>query len=121
MRSPSHVALQAAQAAGKLNAAQQDVFLAPRPREELYRTAADPNQLANLAGAPAHAAALERLRGVMKQWREETADSVPSNPSVDGFDRKAGTRLFRGQDTSYYRTPAGGDRQAHLVHKPGPR
>jgi N-sulfoglucosamine sulfohydrolase len=121
VRSPSHIALQTAQAPGKLTAAQQDVFLNPRPREELYRTADDPNQLANLVSVPAHAAALERLRGVMKQWREETADSVPPNPSVDGFDRKAGTRLFRGQDTSYYRTPAGADRQAHLVHKPGPR
>jgi N-sulfoglucosamine sulfohydrolase len=121
VRSPSHASLQAALAAGKLNPAQQDVFLAPRPTEELYRTADDPNQLKNLVAVPAHAAALGRLRAVMKQWREETADSAPPNPSIDGFDRKAGTRLFRGQDTSYYRTPAGSDRQAAQVNKPGPR
>ncbi|MGH7957822.1 MAG: hypothetical protein ACREH8_12555 [Opitutaceae bacterium] len=57
----------------------------------------------------------------MKQWRDETADSEPPDPSRDGFDRKKGTRLFAGKDTSYYRTPAGADRQAQRVNKPGPR
>ena len=121
VRSPSHAALQAANAAGKLNAAQRDVFVAPRPTEELYLTARDPNQLNTLINDPAHAGALRRLREVMKQWRDETADSDPSDPSQDGFDRKTGERLFPARDTSYYRTPAGADRQAHRVNKPGPR
>jgi N-sulfoglucosamine sulfohydrolase len=121
VRSPSHLALQAAESAGTMTAAQRDVFLAPRPVEELYRTTDDPNQLKNLAGDSGHDSALRRLRALMTQWRDETADSAPPNPSLDGFDRKAGNRLFPQKDTSYYRTPAGADRNAHRVNKPGPR
>ena len=121
VRSPSHAALESAAAAGKLTAAQRDVLVAPRPAEELYLTARDPNQLKNLVDDSKHAGSLRRLREVMKQWREETADRDPSDPSKDGFDRKTGERLFPGRDTPYYRTPAGADRQAHRVNKPGPR
>jgi arylsulfatase A-like enzyme len=121
VRSPSHTSLQALEAAGKLNLAQRDVFLAPRPAEELYRVADDPNQLKNLVDAPEHAAALQRLRTTMKQWRDETADSDPPNPSTDGFDRRTGDRLYGPKDTRYHRNPAGADRNAHRVNLPGPR
>ena len=120
VRSPSFASLLAAKAAGQLTAAQQDVFLAPRPAEELYLTARDPHQLKNLVDDPAHAAALKRLREVMAQWREETADSLPADPSRDAFDRMNGRRLFENRDTSYHRTPAGADRGAAKVNKPGP-
>lgn len=120
VRSPSHDSLQAARKQGTLTPAQQDVFLAPRPAEELYRTASDPHQVKNLAADPAHAAALKRLRDVMAKWREETADSVPAEPSQDGFHRETGERLFTGRETPYYRTPAGADRGAAKVNKPGP-
>jgi hypothetical protein len=69
---------------------------------------------------PVHAAAVQRLREVMAQWREETADSAPANPSKDGFDRETGERLFSKQDTSFYGTPAGSDRDAARVNQPGP-
>ena len=81
----------------------------------------DPHQLRTLIADPAQAATLRQLRDVMQQWRDQTADSVSANPSLDGFDRKTGERLFRGQDTSYYRSPAGADREAHRVNRPGPR
>ncbi|MBL9210908.1 MAG: sulfatase [Opitutaceae bacterium] len=121
VRSPSFASLLAAEAARRLTPAQQEVLLAPRPREELYRTADDPDQLNNLAGDARHAAALNRLREVMTRWRDETADSQPADPSRDGFDRRKGTRLLPARDTSYHRTPAGADRQAHRVNHPGPR
>jgi N-sulfoglucosamine sulfohydrolase len=121
VRSPSHLALLAAAAGGKLTATQREIFLASRPKEELYLTAKDPNQLRNLVADPAHAETLRQLRDIMKQWREETADSDPPNPSRDGFDRRTGERLFPGRDTSYYGMPAGADRHAHRVNKPGPR
>jgi len=121
VRSPSYASLLAARAAGKLTRAQQDVFLAPRPSEELYRTVDDPDQLANLAGDPRHAETLRRLRGLMQEWREQTADSIPADPSRDGFDRQTGNRLLPARDTSYHRTPAGADRQAARVNHPGPR
>jgi arylsulfatase A-like enzyme len=121
VRSPSHAALQLAETAGKLSSAQQDVFLAPRPAEELYRTTDDPDQLQNLVENPRHADAVRRLRAIMRQWRDETADGNPANPSVDGFDRKTGKRLYEARDTSYHRIPAGADQNAHRVNKPGPR
>jgi N-sulfoglucosamine sulfohydrolase len=120
VRSPSHASLQSARKAGSLTTAQQDVFLAPRQAGELYRTADDPDQLKNLVGDPAHADALRRLREAMTRWIEETADSVPTDYSRDGFDRETGNRLFGNQDTSYYRTPAGSDRNAAQVNRPGP-
>jgi hypothetical protein len=110
-----------AETAGKLSSAQQDVFLAPRPAEELYRTTDDPDQLQNLVENPRHADAVRRLRAIMRQWRDETADGNPANPSVDGFDRKTGKRLYEARDTSYHRIPAGADQNAHRVNKPGPR
>ena len=116
--SPSHASLQAARGQRALSPAQQDVFLAPRTAEELYRVVDDPDQLEDLAQDSAHAAALRRLREVMTKWREETADSAPPNPSKDGFDRETGERLFPKQDTSYYGTPPG--RDAARVNQPGP-
>ncbi len=50
-------------------------WLAPtRPREELYDTLADPNQLRNLAGESEHAHTLEGLRGALKGWIMEIRD-----------------------------------------------
>jgi len=121
VRSPSYASLLAARKAGTLSRPQQDVFLAPRPTEELYRPADDPHQLTNLAADPRHAATLQRLRGVMQQWREQTADSIPADPSRDGFHRETGVRLLPARDTSYHRTPAGADRQASRNNHPGPR
>ena len=46
------------------------------PPEELYDLEADPHEIHNLvtSGDPAHQAALERLRGVLGRWIEETDD-----------------------------------------------
>ena len=120
VRSPSFLALLSAREQKKLTVAQADVFLAPRPKEELYRTADDPSQLKNLANDPQHATALRRLRDVLGKWREETGDSLAADPSRDGFHRETGERLFTGRDTSYYRTPSGADRNAATVNRPGP-
>lgn len=50
-------------------------WLAPtRPTEELYDTVADPQQLKNLAGEPAHRAVLEKLRARLRTWILETRD-----------------------------------------------
>jgi N-sulfoglucosamine sulfohydrolase len=45
-----------------------------RPKEELYDLTADPNELKNLAADPAHAEALDDLRGKLAAWRKQTAD-----------------------------------------------
>jgi hypothetical protein len=45
-----------------------------RPPEELFDTRADPHQLHDLAGDPAHRGALERMRGAVTAWMERIDD-----------------------------------------------
>jgi arylsulfatase A-like enzyme len=51
---------------GKLNEIQMQ-FFEPRPAEALYDLEADPHEVHNLAGEPAHAQTLRRLREAMRQ------------------------------------------------------
>ncbi len=61
-------------AAGKLTPV-QDVLLRPTmPEEELYDLASDPYEIRNLAGSSEHRATLERLRGVLERWIDESDD-----------------------------------------------
>ena len=46
------------------------------PEEELYDLVLDPNEAANLACDPAHAAVLELLRGRLAEWMGDTADPL---------------------------------------------
>jgi N-sulfoglucosamine sulfohydrolase len=45
-----------------------------RPSEELYELDADPDEVVNLAGNPAHAAILADLRTQLRDWRAATHD-----------------------------------------------
>jgi len=45
-----------------------------RPAEELYDAMADPHQVQNLAGDPAHRATLERMRRAVTEWMTRTGD-----------------------------------------------
>lgn len=119
VRSPSHQDLLARQKAGKLTPAQAETLLAPRPEVELYHTATDPHQLQNLAGKPKYAAVQKRLAKKLKQWMDETRDSVPDDISRDSFDRRTGDRLKGVKN--YRRTTPGEDRQADQTNAPGPR
>jgi arylsulfatase A-like enzyme len=52
------------------------LYAAPRrPKEELYDTLADPNQLHNLAASPTHAEVLEQMRSRLRRWQLETRDA----------------------------------------------
>jgi len=117
VRSPSHRALQAKRDDGELDKAQADVFLAPRPAEELYDYETDRHQLLNLAGNSEYNEVKERLKKLMKDWQEQTGDSVPDDLSPDGFDREKGMRL---EDFKPGTTP-GEDRGAARINRPGPR
>jgi hypothetical protein len=60
--------------AGELDGVQSLIFRNGRPVEELYDTQADPHEISNLAGDPACAAELERLRRALDDWRAEVGD-----------------------------------------------
>lgn len=47
-----------------------------KPAEELYDLSADPHELNNLAGDPAHADALKQLRQKVQQWRKEQGEDL---------------------------------------------
>jgi len=120
VKSPSFQALRAARAAGPLTPEQADVFLAPRPVEELYFTATDPDQMKNLARDPAHATAKQHLARLLAEWTEATGDTVPENLSKDSFDRETGLPL-RAVRATFRGTPAGVERHAERINAPGPR
>ncbi|MEJ7913670.1 MAG: sulfatase/phosphatase domain-containing protein, partial [Chitinophagaceae bacterium] len=81
---------------GDLTAAQQDIFLLPRPTEELYHSPTDPMQLLNIAAAPSSKQIVETLRKELKYWRTETKDDTPENLTGDWFNRNTGASLEPG-------------------------
>ncbi len=119
--SPSHQSLRAARDGGALTPAQADVFLAPRPVEELYLTAEDPEQLHNLADDPKCAPVKAGLASLLDAWAEATGDSAPAKLSADSFDRETGKHLKGVAKDSFRGTPAGSDRGADRINSPGPR
>lgn len=92
-RSPSFRSLLAAKQAGQLTPAQAFQFQAPRPPTELYDLDADPLELTNLAGDPAHAETQAQLRAVLENWRRRTGDHDPSTRRrPDNVDRQTGLK-----------------------------
>ena len=61
-------------AAGALEGAQRQFMAQTKPPEELYDTEADPHEVVNLAGDPAHAGRLVRMRTALDRWIESTGD-----------------------------------------------
>tara|TARA_R110002049_G_scaffold182485_2_gene350345 strand:- start:84428 stop:85831 length:1404 start_codon:yes stop_codon:yes gene_type:complete len=79
---PAGKELWEAEASGLLQPHQRDVFLQPRPFEELYNVRSDPHQFNNLVASPQHAGTLEELREAMDHWCEQTGDTIPSQPTT---------------------------------------
>ncbi len=94
--SPSMKELYEAYRNGKLKEHQTDVFIKPRPEEELYDCIADPFQFVNLADDPEYKSGKENLSKVLAEWRKETGDTCPEHLTPDHFDRETGARLFEG-------------------------
>lgn len=89
--SASFQALRTRARTGRLTAAQQRLFEAPRARLELYDLKADPWELRNVAGDPRYAKDLRELAAVLEKWIEES-DDFPAAYRVrdDNTDRITG-------------------------------
>ncbi len=89
--SPSFQALRVQAKAGRLTAAQQRLFEAPRTRLELYDLATDPWELRNVADDPRYAKDVRELAAVLQKWMEES-DDFPAAYRVrdDNTDRITG-------------------------------
>ncbi len=121
VRSPSHAALLGLRDAKKLSEAQADVFLAPRPVEELYDTANDPNQLHNLASDAQHSDRKKRMAEILDQWIEETGDAVPEKLTADKFDRDTGVAVRGAKAKNERGDYPGKPKNAAAINASGPR
>lgn len=76
-----------------LSRIQYDIFLAPRPEEELFDIINDSLQINNLIPDNNYVHVRAKLKNVINQWMEETGDNVPANLTIDGFDRTTGIKF----------------------------
>ncbi len=86
-RMPTMQAWRRLAAAGALRGPQRRFLAATKPAEELYDTAADPHEVADLAGDPAQAERLGRMRAALDAWIETTGDlgAIPEAELVRRF------------------------------------
>ena len=91
--SPSQHSLNMLRNKGMLTVAQTDIFVTPRPFEELYCVTNDSLQLINLASVPIYRNKLKELRTLLNEWQKETRDTMPENLTKDWFDRETGDPL----------------------------
>lgn len=92
VNSPSFKALLAAKEKGDLTTLQNDIFLAPRPAEELYALDKDKDQVNNLASDSRFATTKKKLSGVLARWQNETGDTQPMALTPDWYDRITGEK-----------------------------
>jgi arylsulfatase A-like enzyme len=88
-------------AAGKLTPMQAALCASTMPEEELYDLQNDPHEIRNLAKAPEHHKALERLRSVLNQWIDETNDQGRELEPADLAARKGVTKTETHPNTGY--------------------
>ncbi|RAV27799.1 sulfatase family protein [Sinomicrobium soli] len=103
VKSPSFHALAGAKEAGRLTSAQSDIFLFPRPDEELFLLKDDPLQTDNLLDHKPYKEkksdvhnklVLSQLRRVLTEWMEETGDNVSEQLTKDWYTRDTGEKIY---------------------------
>ncbi|MBN2452301.1 MAG: sulfatase-like hydrolase/transferase [Lentisphaeria bacterium] len=72
---PTMAEMRRLHAEGNLHGPQQQFFECPKPIEELYDCHADPHEVHNLAGDPAHASRLSAMREALFDWMARTRDT----------------------------------------------
>ncbi|MGY5851908.1 sulfatase family protein [Salegentibacter sp. F14] len=90
INSPSFRSLKTARKS--LTSIQSDVFLAPRPTEELYELKEDSLQIKNIANDKKYLKVIAELKGVLLEWMEETNDNVPQELTKDWYSRDTGEK-----------------------------
>lgn len=79
--------MRALHAAGELDPVQSQWFEVPRPSEELFDVAADPDEVVNLVHDPTHAGTLGRLRAELDAWQERNPDlgAIPEAEMIENI------------------------------------
>jgi arylsulfatase A-like enzyme len=76
---------------GSITPVQSDVFLSPRPANELYKIVSDPDQVKNLVSLPEYQNDLNSLQQVLTEWMDQTGDDIPQNLTKDWYTKDSGT------------------------------
>lgn len=92
-------------AAGKLTPLQAALCAPQMPAEELYDLESDPHETKNLAPSPEHRAVVERLRGALERWIEETKDQGKELEPAELAARKGVTKAGTPPNTGYALEP----------------
>ncbi len=93
LNSSSFKSLIKAKNQGILTPEQADIFLAPRPTEELYQVNDDPLQIRNRITDKKYSKVRIELKDVLLQWMKETRDNVPQELTKDWYTRDTGERI----------------------------
>lgn len=92
-QSPSANSLRIGREADQLSPLQQDVFVVPRPTEELYDLNKDDLQANNVIADVSYQVQLDDLRSILGRWQRETGDSTPERLTADWYHRQTGEPL----------------------------
>ncbi|MEQ6122456.1 sulfatase [Reichenbachiella sp. MALMAid0571] len=87
VRSPSFAELVEHRDANKLTQPQKDIFMAPRPGEELFDCKTDSLQTNNLIGNPKYKTIHDELKKTLKKWKSKTKDNIPAVLTKDWYSR----------------------------------
>ncbi|WP_158261213.1 MULTISPECIES: sulfatase [Pirellulaceae] len=71
--------------AGKMNEIESFIMSETRVPEELYDLENDPHEIHNLANDPAYREQLEKCRGILNAWIEQTGDQGQYDESVESL------------------------------------
>ncbi|WP_276166447.1 sulfatase family protein [Zobellia alginiliquefaciens] len=93
LNSSSFRSLQEQNQNNALTSAQYDVFLTPRPSEELYAVKNDPLQLDNIIDRKAYLNVQGKLKRHLQKWKEDTGDNIPENLTKDWYTRDGGKKI----------------------------
>ncbi|MBK1880479.1 sulfatase family protein [Pelagicoccus mobilis] len=116
--SPTHISLVKSQQAGTLTTAQADIFVTPRPREELYDCTSDTEQWLNIASLPDRQNDLAKMRAVLDEWREQTGDTTPATLTPDYYLPEPG--YIKTEQHGTRGENPGAARKATEINAPGP-
>ena len=78
---------------GDLSLLQKDGLLTPRAKEEFYNLNDDELQSVNIINSKEYNNQINNLRETLKQWQEETGDSLPDDLTPDCYHRETGKEL----------------------------
>ena len=88
INSPTYIDLKSAQKNNSITKIQSEIFINPRPKEELYDLKKDPFQFNNLMLSENIPDDYLLLKGILNKWIIETGDSKPIKITKDWYQRE---------------------------------